>query len=408
MFHQPFSADYASSTHKRPVTWSPALRPAMLSLALAAAFSAQPVNGQTLPAGGVASHGQAAFSSPSPQQLVVTTQNGPGSGHSAINWQSFSISAGSSARITQPDAASLSINRVVTNNPSAIFGSLSSNGRLVLVNPSGITVGAGAVIDTAGFTASALRMTDANALAGRLRFGDAAGITVEGRITARDGDIVLVAPQIAVGSSALLQAANGSTILAAGQQVEITGRGLEGISLLVQARDNEARNLGRLEGDAVAMFAGTLRHRGTIQATTATREGGKVVLQASGDATVEATGTILATGQRGGQIDVLGQRVGITDQALIDASGTTAGGSIRIGGDFQGRNAAVPNADKTFVGQNTVLRADARQSGNGGRVIVWSDDQTQAYGSISARGGNQGGDGGFAEVSGKKQLDFQT
>ncbi len=208
--------------------------------------------------------------------MVVTTQNGAGTGHSAINWQSFSISAGSSTRFDQPNAASLSINRVVTNTPSAIFGNLSSNGRLVLVNQSGITVGAGAVIDTAGFTASALRMTDADALAGRLRFGDAsasmggaAGITVDGRITARDGDVVLVAPQIGVGASALLQAPNGSTILAAGQLVEITGRGLEGISLLVQARENEARNLGRLEGDAVGIFAGTLRHSGEIQATTA-------------------------------------------------------------------------------------------------------------------------------------------
>ena len=173
MFHQPCSAVDVPQTRNRAVTRNLASRPAMLSLALAAAFSAQPINGQTLPTGGVAVHGQATLSSPSPQQLVVTTRNGPGTGHSAINWQSFSISAGSSTTINQPSAASLSINRVVTNNPSAIFGSLSSNGRLVLVNPSGITVGAGAIVDTAGFTASALRMTHADALAGRLRFGDA-------------------------------------------------------------------------------------------------------------------------------------------------------------------------------------------------------------------------------------------
>ncbi len=193
----------------------------------------------------------------------MTTQNGPGSNHSAINWQSFSISAGSSARINQPSAGSLSINRVSTNTPSALFGNLSSNGRLVLVNPAGITVGAGAVVDTAGFTASALRMTDANALAGRLRFGDAvtamggaAGITVERRITARDGDIVLIAPQVTVGSGALMQAPNGSTMLAAGQQVEITGRGLEGITMLVQARDNEARTWGASRAVRLAFSRG--------------------------------------------------------------------------------------------------------------------------------------------------------
>ncbi len=413
MLHQPFGVVGASPT--RTVARNPLLHPAMLSLAMAAAFAAQAAIGQTLPTGGVAIHGQASFASPSPQQLVVTTQNGPGSGHSAINWQSFSISAGSSARINQPDAASLSINRVVTNKPSAIFGSLSSNGRLVLVNPSGITVGAGAVVDTAGFTASALRMSDADALAGRLRFGDAvttmggaAGITVQGRITARDGDIVLLAPQLTVGSSALLQASNGSTILAAGQQVEITGRGLEGITMLVQARDNEARNLGRLEGDAVGIFAGTLRHSGEIQATTATLDGGRVVLRAVGDASLEGSGSVTATGRHGGQIDVFGERVVLTGQAQVDASGSEGGGGIRVGGDFQGKNPDVPNAQRSYIGRDVVLRADASDSGNGGRIIVWSDDQTRAYGTISARGGAQGGDGGFVEVSGKHGLAFDA
>ncbi|MBX3660456.1 MAG: filamentous hemagglutinin N-terminal domain-containing protein [Ramlibacter sp.] len=37
---------------------------------------------------------------------------------------------------------------------NAIFGTLSSNGKLVLVNPAGIAVGASATVDTAGFTAS--------------------------------------------------------------------------------------------------------------------------------------------------------------------------------------------------------------------------------------------------------------
>ena len=98
-----------------------------------------------------------------------------GTNHSAIDWQSFSIPGGSTTHFQQPDAASLSINRVVGNNPSALFGTLSSNGRLVLVNPSGIAVGAGAVVDTAGFTASTLRMSDADARAGRLVFGGDGG-----------------------------------------------------------------------------------------------------------------------------------------------------------------------------------------------------------------------------------------
>src|SRR5690606_671813 len=45
-------------------------------------------------------------------------------------------------------------------------------------------------------------------------------------------------------------------------------------------------------------------------------------------------------------------------------------------------------------------------SGDGGKVVVWGDEGTQFYGAIIARAGQQGGDGGFAEVSGKEYLDF--
>ena len=385
----------------------------MLALALATAFGANPDRAlaQTNPSGGVAIHGQMRTSTPAPNQLQVVTQNGAGSNHSSINWQSFSISAGSSTTFVQPSASSLSINRVVTNTPSAIFGSLSSNGRLVLVNQSGIAVGAGAVIDTAGFTASALRMSDADALAGRLRFGDlnasmggAGGISVGGRITARDGDVVLIAPNIDIGGSALLQAPNGSTLLAAGQQVEITGRGLEGITLLVQAPGDQVRNLGRLEGNAVGIFAGTLRHSGEIQATTASLEGGTVVLKAAGDALVLEDAKITATGTKGGKVDVLGNRVALADQASIDVSGARGGGSIRIGGDYQGKNPDLPNAQMVYVGVDTRLKADATESGDGGRVIVWADGATRAHGTIAANAAGGGG-GGFVETSGRDHLE---
>ena len=381
-------------------------KPALLALALATAFTG--AHGQTNPAGGVAVHGQAVFNAPAANQLNVVTQNGAGTSHSAINWQSFSIAPGNSTNFQQPSTTSTVINRVVTNTPSSIFGTLSSNGRLVLVNQSGIAVGAGAVIDTAGFAASALRMTDADALAGRLRFGDALGsssiLSVDGRITARNGDVVLTAPNIAVGVSALIQSPNGSTVLAAGQQVEITGRGLEGILLRVQAPSDTVRNLGNLRADAVGIFAGTLHHSGEIQATTASLEGGSVVLKASGDTYVEGTGKISATGRTGGHVDVLGNRVAVLGTALIDVSGANGGGAIRIGGDYQGKNPSVPNAQMTYVGPGTVLKADATDRGDGGKVIVWSDDVTRAHGSISANAGPAGG-GGFVETSGHHYLD---
>jgi len=258
-------------------------------------------------------------------------------------------------------------------------------------------------------------MTTQDAIAGRLRFagdgiGNATGaLTVQGNIIARGGDVVLIAPNVELAQTAVVEAQGGSVVLAAGQSVEVTGRGLEGITLQVQAPTDQAINLGTLNGDAVGIFAGTLKHSGLIQATQAALEGGRVVLKASGDAYVEGSGRIDATSSngKGGTIQVLGNRVAVTDNAALDASGKSGGGTVLVGGDYQGKNAGVQNAEITYFGSTATLKADGLDNGNGGKVIVWANDTTRAYGSISVRGGANGGDGGFVETSGKVYLDVQ-
>ncbi len=113
--------------------------------------------------------------------------------------------------------------------------------------------------------------------------------------------------------------------------------------------------------------------------------------------------TAAATGQ-GGQIDVLGDRVALSG-ATIDASGATGGGSIRIGGDYQGQG-RLYRAQQTDVDAHSMVAANALDSGDGGRIILWSDQATRFSGHIEARGGATAGDGGFVEVSGKHSLRF--
>ena len=109
--------------------------PAAIALAIATCFAASPARAQ--PSGAQVIQGSANIVQQG-SRTVVTTQNGAGTNHSAINWQSFSIPAGTATQFVQPSAGSTSINRVVGSDPSAIFGTLSSNGRIVLVNPAGI------------------------------------------------------------------------------------------------------------------------------------------------------------------------------------------------------------------------------------------------------------------------------
>ncbi len=109
--------------------------------------------------------------------------------------------------------------------------------------------------------------------------------------------------------------------------------------------------------------------------------------------------------QTGGVVHVLGERVALLSDALIGASGDAGGGTVLIGGDYQGKG-VVPNSAQTYVGNKVTIHADALTKGNGGRVILWADKVTGFAGFINATGGLQNGDGGFVEVSGKDYLYF--
>ncbi|TAK42540.1 MAG: filamentous hemagglutinin N-terminal domain-containing protein [Betaproteobacteria bacterium] len=408
-----------------------ALNPTLISVAVAACFTAGLAFAN--PTGPSVVNGSVAFQQPSAGTLNIT--NSPGS---IIQWQGFSIGAGEVTRFIQQSSASAVLNRVVSGELSQIYGQLLSNGRVFLINPGGIVMGPGAVVDTAGFVASTLNLVDGDFIAGNLKFqGDAnaGSIVNQGWIrTGYGGQVVLVAPHIE--NSGLIHTPGGELILAAGQKLSIASLDHEGVQFEVQAPADSVVNVGKLlaDGGAIGVFAGTLRHSGDIRANALVYDqAGRVVLQAAnevqllagstttadgkigGSVTVQAwggldrvAGTVSAQGSagKGGEIRILGERVAVVESALLNASGAAGGGQILIGGDFQGGNAAVQNSGSTVVGAAATLRADATDAGHGGRLVVWSDDKAQFYGSLSAQGGPQGGDGGFVEVSGKQNLVF--
>jgi CHAT domain-containing protein len=152
---------------------------------------------------------------------------------------------------------------------------------------------------------------------------------------------------------------------------------------------------------------------GSITSSVAVDSAGQVVLTSSGIGIPNEAGTAIASGtldasnrgvQIGGNVNILGDRVGLLG-AKIDVSGSNGGGTVRIGGDYQGQG-TIPNALRTFVSSDSMINADALNQGDGGKVIVWSDEATRFYGTVTARGGLQSGNGGFAEVSGKGFLDY--
>ena len=68
-----------------------------------------------------------------------------------IDWRSFSSAAGESIDIEQPGRTSVLLNRVRGGEASTLLGSLTANGRVMLVNPSGVLIGASGSIDAGSF-----------------------------------------------------------------------------------------------------------------------------------------------------------------------------------------------------------------------------------------------------------------
>ncbi|GAB2855318.1 hypothetical protein GCM10027277_24800 [Pseudoduganella ginsengisoli] len=350
--------------------------------------------------------GQAAFQQNGKVFSITNTPN------AIINWQSFSIAPDEVTRFIQQNADSRVLNRITGQDPSRILGALQSNGHVYLINPNGIVFGKDARVDVQGLVASSLALSDSDFLAGRNRFsGTGAGkVSNEGAIvTPGGGKVYLVGAS--VENAGVITSKQGDVVLAAGHTVQLVDSSDPSVHVVVSAPDDQALNLGQVlaSGGRVGIYGALVNQRGKVNADSAVRgENGKIVLKASGTTLLEkgsVTSAVNSAGQ-GGDIRLLGERVGLTDDALLDASGAKGGGQILIGGNYQGKDASVPNAQQTYIGEGAVVRADAKVEGDGGRIIAWSDKATRVYGSLSAQGGARWGDGGLIETSGG-YLDMQ-
>ncbi len=187
--------------------------------------------------------------------------------------------------------------------------------------------------------------------------------------------------------------------------IQIQGE-VHGESLFFKAKD--IINQGSIiAGNVTAEFSNS--YSDVADAKIIASNGGNILLNGGKTGDLEATGQFLATGLTGGKINFRGETVNLRG-ASLDASGENGGGSILIGGDYQGVNSidspSLANAESTFVDKYSKIDAGAKNNGNGGKVIIWADIDTDFRGDIKARGGSQSGDGGFVEVSGKQDLNF--
>ncbi|MDF1825546.1 MAG: filamentous hemagglutinin N-terminal domain-containing protein [Verrucomicrobiales bacterium] len=421
----------------------------------------QPLNAN--PSGAVIAHGDISFAgSQGNLQINQLSQR------AIINWDDFSIDAGELAQFNQPGASAAILNRITGGNPTEIHGALRANGNVFVINPNGILIGPGGMIDTNGLVLSTLNVSDGEFLAGGdMEFkGAGEGVTNLGRINAIGGDVFLIGKT--VRNSGSISARGGLVGMAAGEEVLLKAAAdVNGERIFVRAggagvSGTGILNDGTIEGAAVELkahgniYALAINNKGSIRATGATNSGGRVVLHGVGGAihnsgSIRATapsvgnsarvlieaayakvdGEIIAEGGEiriaaeeeleiggsvhaastsgaGGSIIAEARSIELSSTAEIDASGVDGGGQVMIGGGLRGDDAEIRNAETLTVADGVRITADSLGSGSGnaGTVVLWSDDETLFGGAISATAAGVG-NGGFVEVSGRQLLDFR-
>ncbi|MFC1635268.1 beta strand repeat-containing protein [Planctomycetota bacterium] len=338
-----------------------------------------------------------------------------------INYSSFDIARPETVQFIQPGSSASVLNRILSASPTNIDGTLLANGRVFFVNPAGIYIGAGARINVNQLVASGLNISNSDFINGRYNFAGGNGSVINsGDISAEQ--VYLIGKQVT--NSGNISCPAGYVVMAAGDRIFLGEPGSEIVLEIDESSPSESAdavgsgagvlNEGTVDaaGGIIALAAAgdiysqAISNVGSLSTSVEASDAGKVKLIAT-EGTVVSSGSIEATSSSGtgGTVQMLGDRVGLFDAAEIDVSGSDGGGTVLVGGDYQGKG-EVPTASQTFIGPDSSIKADATENGDGGRIIVWADDITRFYGDISARGGAEAGDGGFVEVSGKENLGF--
>lgn len=237
---------------------------------------------------------------------------------SIINWNSYSIAANERVQYFQPSSSSISLNRVTGQDPSLIYGQLSANGQVWVINPNGLLIGNGANINVGGFLASTLDISNEDFLNGNYNFkadsGQLSAISNYGNINAADGGyVVFISPSITNAGS--ITANSGSVSMASGEDVTLTFANNQLINLVINKETaGDALgidNSGKITADGGAVILSAkaagdalktvVNNSGIIQARTIENKNGTIkLLGGMENNSINVGGTLDASAPNGG------------------------------------------------------------------------------------------------------------
>lgn len=256
-----------------------------------------------------------------------------------IEWKSFDIGANAWTHFDQKGNTHWSaLNRIYDQNPSQIFGQLTADGKVFLINQNGMLFSPGAKVDVHGMAASSLNIKNNDFLNDQLTFkaenyqgtddydASAAAVSNHGAITTDDnGSVMLIGPT--VENSGTIEAPLGRIIMASGTDVameeDLVGATVE---FMVNAEGDSQRAVnyetGRMEADRghIGMFGRIVNQDGLIRAVTAIRKNGSIELRAT-------------------------ERLNIGESSLTESPISTSDESVHESFDFTGGEIAFSSGD---------------------------------------------------------------
>ena len=310
------------------------------------------------PSGGQVVAGTATIKNPNANTTVVNQS----SASAIIDWQQFNIGKGQYVQFLQPSSSSVILNRVIGGGGTSIFGSLTGNGQVFLVNTNGVFFGKGSSIDARGFLVSTLDIADSDFLAGHYLFDKGsnadAQVVNQGSITAHESGYVVLAGDY-VENDGLISAHAGHIVLASGSKATLTLSGNSLVSYAINqatlAQLAGATNAGKLQADGGSVLmtadvanllkATVVNNTGLIEAHAIMKRGASISLIATGG-NIQNSGTLDASAIRSG---IQGGAVLVQTDGLLDLAPTSK--ILALGDAAKGGDIEFHAADAKFGGQ---------------------------------------------------------
>ncbi len=336
-------------------------------------FLLYPTNLFALPEGGIVTAGNAAInqSNGTVLEIVQSTER------AIINWNQFNIATNEQVHFTQPDSSSVTLNRITGGDPSSIFGSLTANGSIFLVNPNGIFFGQTATVDVGSLIATTIDIKNDDFLSGSDHFGEigvgTGFINNQGVIKVNDGGFVFfIAPSGIINQSGIIEAKSlvneGGTIRLIADTV------IESGTLDVSAKDAGA------DGGEITLFGKETQFTGTLLARGGSERGNGGAVEVSGSERLQFDGFVNASAVNGiaGSLlidpkNIIIEAGGVDSKNPNDTFAENEGGTARIDAkkitDITNQGTDVTLQANNDITVNEQIVTNAPGVGKGGELI---------------------------------------